>query len=226
MNNRAVTIIGISTGKPTPTSVGSVGVTGIYKMPVGKPVRFNFGGVEGDAVCDSSCHGGPDQAVYVYTQEDYRAWELSLGYLPGPGTFGENLTIAGCSSRDIAIGDRLAFDDVVLEVTCPRIPCSTFAEKMEDPTFVKRFRNESRPGFYCRVLQEGLLEAGDTGILKDETGPERVQILELFEDYYLRQADIEKLKRFLRAPIAVRTRAKLEARLDEVENPQLAAGRK
>ena len=78
-----------------------------------------------------------------------------------PGTFGENLTIAGVETAQALIGDRLAIGDVLLEVTSPRIPCVTLAARMGDPGFVKRFRAAERPGFYCRVLQEGFVRAGD-----------------------------------------------------------------
>lgn len=216
MSSGRLVVEGVSIGKARPTSVGSVGVTGIYKEPVSEPVFFGVDGVAGDAVCDSSCHGGPDQAVYVYMSEDYKWWEDELGYLPSSGTFGENLTVRGMSCRDVAIGDRLIFDGVTLEVTCPRIPCSTFAEKMQDPTFVKRFRNAARPGFYCRVLREGKMAADESGLLEIKESAPRVGLLELFEDYYDKSSEEARIRRYLAAPVASRQRVKLEARLSDI----------
>ena len=77
-----------------------------------------------------------------------------------PGTFGDNLTISGITSADLAIGDRLIAGDVVLEVTAPRIPCGTLAARMDDPGFVKAYRDAARPGAYCRVIKEGEVRAG------------------------------------------------------------------
>ena len=97
-------------------------------------------------------HGGPDQAVYVYLSEDYDWWSKTLGRPIAPGTFGDNITISGLTSADLAIGDRLIAGDVVIEVTTPRIPCNTLAARMGDPGFVKAYRDAGRPGAYCRVI--------------------------------------------------------------------------
>jgi MOSC domain-containing protein YiiM len=67
-----------------------------------------------------------------------------------PGAFGENLTIGTLESALFRIGDRLHIGEVILEVTAPRIPCDTFATRMGDPTFIKRFRKAGRPELYCR----------------------------------------------------------------------------
>ena len=69
-----------------------------------------------------------------------------LGAELEPGTFGENLTIAGLESAAAWVGDRLRIGDVLLEVTAPRIPCHILARRMDDPQFVKRFRAAERPG--------------------------------------------------------------------------------
>ncbi len=63
-----------------------------------------------------------------------------------PGTFGENLTISGLESATFNIGDMLHIGDVTLQVTAPRIPCSTFAARMNDPHWMKKFRQAERPG--------------------------------------------------------------------------------
>ena len=208
-------LLSVNIGEPRKTTVGSVGVTGIYKEPVSGSVYISKGGVAGDTVSDTSCHGGVDQAVYVYTGGDYEWWSERLGYVPEPGAFGENLTISNLLSQDIFIGDRIEVGAVVLEVTCPRIPCATFADKMGDPAFVKKFKEGERPGFYCRVLQEGSVKAGDTVFVKHGVDPNGVSLMEFFRDYYDRSQDRAVIERFLRAPIAVRSRAKLEKRLME-----------
>ncbi len=52
-------------------------------------------------------------------------------------------------------------DGVVLEVTMPRIPCSTFQRWMDEPQWVKRFTEHGAPGAYLRVVREGTVAAGD-----------------------------------------------------------------
>ena len=179
--------------------------TGIYKVPVHKPVEIKSLGIEQDAICDKKNHGGPDQAIYVYGGADYEWWSRELGKEISPGTFGENLTIGGLESAQFNVGDYLHIDDVILQVTAPRIPCGTFAARMDDPQWVKRFRSAERPGLYCRVIQEGLVQAGDTVSVERYAG-ETISILEMFRDYYDRNKSDETIQRNLNSPIAIRAR--------------------
>lgn len=183
--------------------------TGIYKLPVTTPVAITALGLVGDAVVDVENHGGVDQAVYVYGVPDYAWWSVQLGYELAPGTFGENLTIAGLESAGLNIGDMLHIGAVTLQVTAARIPCATLAARMGDPGFVKRFRAAERPGAYCRVLQIGVVQAGDPVVLERYTG-ETITLVEMFRDFYDPQPSAETIRRHLAAPIAVRARADVE----------------
>lgn len=191
---------------------GVRGVTGIIKTPVSGPVRVTPWGLEGDAVCDTEHHGGPDQALYLYGRPDYAWFEAELGRPLEPGTFGENLTIEGLVSTEVAVGDRFRVGEVLLEVTAPRIPCATLAARMGEPGFVKRFRAAERPGCYCRVIEEGAVQAGDPVTWTPYSG-ERVTMLELFRAFFDPAPSEAALRRHLRAPIAERTRNDTEARL-------------
>lgn len=189
--------------------------TGIYKIPTLEPVQITRLGMQDDFVCDQKHHGGPDQAVYVYGAADYAWWAEELGRELQPGTFGENLTISELESARFNIGDRLHIGSVILEVTAPRIPCSTLAARMGDPRFVRQYRNAARPGLYCRVLQEGTVRAGDEVRAERREG-EAVSALEVFLDYYNREKDEARLRRFLRAPIAIRARQDVERDLQKL----------
>ena len=48
-----------------------------------------------------------------------------------------------------------------LEITTPRIPCATFADRVGRPRWVRRFTEAGRPGAYARVLTPGTVRAGD-----------------------------------------------------------------
>ena len=183
--------------------------TGIYKVPVHKPVEIKSLGIEQDAICDKKNHGGPDQAIYVYGGADYEWWSRELGKEISPGTFGENLTIGGLESAQFNVGDYIHIGAVTLQVTAPRIPCGTFAARMDDPQWVKRFRYAERPGLYCRVIQEGFVQTGDTVSVERYAG-ETISILEMFRDYYDRNKSEETVQRHLKAPIAIRARRDIE----------------
>ena len=122
--------------------------TGIYKAPAQGPVEIRTLGIPTDVIVDVKHHGGVDQAIYIYTAEDYAWWSQELGRELPPGVFGENLTIAGLESAPALAGDRLQIGEVTLEVTCPRMPCRVFAARMGDPHFIERFRAGERPGLY------------------------------------------------------------------------------
>lgn len=187
--------------------------TGIHKIPVDGPVAVTKYGIEHDFIASKKHHGGPDQAVYIYGADDYAWWSEQLGSELAPGTFGENLTINGLESARFNIGDRLRISEVTLQVTAPRIPCGTFAARMKDPGFVKRFSDAERPGLYCRVLQEGTINTGD--IVKSETyESDRISIVDVYREYYNRNRSAETIRKLLASPIAERLRTKLEGELD------------
>jgi MOSC domain-containing protein YiiM len=194
-----------------------MGGTGIYKAPTAGVVRVGKFSVEGDCVFDKKHHGGPDQAVYVYFSDDYDWWSAKLARNIAPGTFGDNLTISGTNSADLAIGDRLIAGDVVLEVTAPRIPCSTLAARMNDSSFVKAYRDAARPGAYCRVLREGEVSAG-MAVTHQPYAGKRVGLNDMFRDWLARKAlDAARLKETLAAPIAERARKDWEELLAAAE---------
>ncbi|MBE0670501.1 MAG: MOSC domain-containing protein [Anaerolineales bacterium] len=209
-------IISINLGIEKEIQMGnSVDRTGIYKLPVQNAVRVTGIGLEGDFIESKKHHGGPDQAVYIYGAADYAWWEKELGVKIHPGTFGENITISGLESGSFNIGDILTIGDVTLEVTMPRIPCWTFAARMEDPAWVKKFRQAERPGFYCRVKREGVIKAGDAVALENFQG-ETISIQQLYQDYYEKNKTEEMLRRHLNAPVAIRWRKRMEDELAKI----------
>ena len=174
-------------------------------------------GWDGDTVCDSRYHGGPDQAVYVYGNNDYEWWSDKLGRKLSPGIFGDNLTIEGLSCRDIFIGDRFKIRNVEIEATGPRILCRTFSNHMHDPIFAIAFRDAALPGFYCRVISTGPLNSGDGVIHKKRDRTEKtISVDEIFNLYYNRNLSYESLKCALAAPISYRDRNRLVDRMSKL----------
>ncbi len=210
----------INLGRPRELIVGErTTTTGIYKRPVLGGVHVGRLGLAGDTVIDGTVHGGPDQAVYVYGSDDYDWWSFQFGRPLEPGFFGDNLTVDGLVSGDLAVGDRLAIGDaVVIEATAPRMPCNTLAQRIGNPQFVKRFRDAERPGLYCRVIVEGEVSAGD-GVTVTPHAGDRVTMLELFRDHYARQRSEAALRRFLAAPLAERVRREKLEQLEKLTAP-------
>jgi MOSC domain-containing protein YiiM len=163
-------ILSVNVGRPRPNSWKETALTGIDKRPVDGPVTvtpprakgLGTVGVAGDRVYDVRHHGGPDQAVYAYAREDLDFWEAELDRPLRNGVFGENLTTCGLDISGALIGERWRVGaDVILEVSCPRIPCGTFQGWLAQAGWIKRFTQRTRPGSYLRVIEPGEICAGD-----------------------------------------------------------------
>ena len=204
-------LLSVNIGAPQPIAAKS-GQSGIFKRPVADAVFIGSLGPVGDHIQDIKNHGGPDQAVYVFTQPDYDAWSAFLGQPLDPGVFGENLLISELESAAVPIGTRLRVGGVLIEVTAARIPCDTLAVRMNDPQFVKTFRRQRRPGFYVRVLAEGEVRAGDRVTLDRQMPPGTPTVLDTFEFFYTKSPTPEQMERLLTAPIHHKLRAELEER--------------
>lgn len=191
---------------------GKTIVTGIGKQAAAGPVFVGIEGLANDAICDLEHHGGPDQAVYAYSSDDYRWWSDQLATEVQAGTFGDNLTIDGLPAN-MNVGDRLLVRDVVLEATSPRIPCSTLAAQMQDSNFGLAFRRAERPGIYFRVLNEGEVAAGDSVTFVPNPDSD-VSILDIYRLAYEVRPDASSLQAVLDAPLADRMRVKFEKQLD------------
>lgn len=144
--------------------------TGIDKRPVDGPVAVTAPGpkgtgavgLAGDRVFDVKHHGGDDQAVYAYAREDLDRWEAELDRPLAGGVFGENLTTTGVDVTGALIGERWRVgSDVLLEVSCPRIPCGTFQGWLRQAGWITQFTRAAAPGAYLRVLEPGEIRAGD-----------------------------------------------------------------
>lgn len=208
-------VVSVNIGKREPIRIGKETTeTGINKQPIHSSVSIEKHGLVDDVIADQENHGGMDQAVYLYSLEDYAWWSKTLQADLSPGTFGENLTIAGLDFTSLRIGDRFQINDVLLEVTFARIPCATLAARMENPTFVKRFAEANRPGAYTRVLSTGTVQTNDqvSFIPASENYP---TVIELFKVWYVKDRDPALLQQGLAAPIAERARGAFKFWLGE-----------
>ena len=169
-------VLSVNVGVPAPNKAkGEVGVTGIGKAPVESfevrapgPKRGGLGsGVVGDFIGDQRHHGGDSQAVYAVAREELDWWGEELGRELPHGMFGENLTTSRVDVDGAVVGEQWAIgDEVVLEVCGPRIPCATFASRMGERGWVKRFSERGRTGAYLSVVTPGTVRRGDAVVVR------------------------------------------------------------
>jgi MOSC domain-containing protein YiiM len=165
-----VELLSVNVGRPQPNPWKDTLTTGIDKQPVDGPVMVTAPGpkgagdvgLAGDRVFDVKNHGGTDQAVYAYAREDLDTWAAVLGRPLVNGAFGENLTTVGVDVNGALVGERWRVGDaLVLEVSCPRIPCSTFAGWLDRKGWVRQFTEAAIPGAFLRVVEPGAVQRGD-----------------------------------------------------------------
>lgn len=191
-------MLSVNLARPRPTATNRCGRTGIDKRPVAElwlrapGVTKGESGAVGDVVGDTSHHGGDSQAVYLVAAEELAHWSGELAgeqlaaplRLPlPPGAFGENLTTTGVDVDGWEVGTRVAVGDrAVLEVTGPRVPCATFAERMGVRGWVRRFAERGRTGAYAAVVEPGPVRPGDRLEVLDVPG-HRVDLLLVFRAF-------------------------------------------
>lgn len=165
----------VGTARPMAAKSGR---SGIAKQAVAGPVAVaapgprgsrgeHTGGLAGDTIVDTGHHGGDAQAVYAYAREDLDAWQRQLGIDLPDGAFGENLTTVGLDVTGARVGERWRVgDQLVLQVTDPRVPCGTFAARMTElgrtgPGWLPQFTRGGTPGAYLSVVAPGEVSPGD-----------------------------------------------------------------
>ena len=156
--------------------LGPEGVlSAIVKSRIDGPVAVTSLGLAGDEQADLNVHGGPEKAVYGYAAAHYPAWiadHPQHAALFVAGGVGENLTIDGWVERDLCVGDVHRIGTARLQVCQPRQPCSKFVLRFADSQLAKAMVRNGRAGWYYRVIEEGVLGAGDVVELVDRPNPD------------------------------------------------------
>ncbi|MFJ5305233.1 MOSC domain-containing protein [Streptomyces sp. NPDC088350] len=194
-------LVSVNVGMPkdVPWQGGTVH-TGVWKYPVQGPAMVRRLNIDGDGQGDTAGHGGEQRAVLVYQIQSYRHWQRHFGRDDlGYGQFGENLTVDGLSDDDVCIGDRYRIGEAEFEVTQPRVTCYRVGLRFGEPELPALLVSHGRPGFYMRVIREGLIQAGDR-IVRTATGPGALSVADTDALLYLPDRDPAKLRLALDVP--------------------------
>ncbi|WP_132647360.1 MOSC domain-containing protein, partial [Pseudomonas aeruginosa] len=191
--------------------------SGIAKSPRDGALRVTPVGLEGDEQGDLRVHGGIEKAIHHYPREHYAAWIAELGEHPllmQAGAFGENFSTSGWSEADVCLGDRVRAGTALLEVSQGRMPCWKLNDRFEVAGMSLRVQESGRTGWYYRVLEEGVVAAGDILQLVERRHPDW-SLLRLSEVLFDRRADAELLRQCLALPLTPSWRRTLERRLEK-----------
>jgi ferredoxin-NADP reductase/MOSC domain-containing protein YiiM/ferredoxin len=220
------TLLSVNVGLPRDIAWNDRQVhTGIWKAPVAGPVMARRLNLDGDGQGDLAGHGGEQRAVMVYQLESYEHWRQHLGRSDLTfGIFGENFTIDGLPDAEVCIGDRYRIGQAEFEVTQPRTTCYRVGLRLGEPQMAALLVAHHRPGFYLRVLREGLVQAGDD-VVKIVAGPEQVNVSSTDALLYLPDAEIDTMRRLLNVPaLSPGWRGSFRDLVEQADHPPTALG--
>jgi ferredoxin-NADP reductase/MOSC domain-containing protein YiiM len=199
--------------------------TAIWKEPVRGSRMVRRLNVDGDGQGDLAGHGGDHRAVFVYQIESYRYWKSQLGRDDfAYGQFGENFTVEGLPDDAVCIGDRYSVGGALFEVTQPRVTCYRVGIRMNEPQMAALLVSHDRPGFYFRVIEEGMVEAGDE-IVRVVQGPESMTVAEVNALLYKPGHPADRLERALRmSALSTGWRGSFTALLEQARRSSATTG--
>jgi MOSC domain-containing protein YiiM len=166
---------------------------GTWRSSIGRdrvdgPVEVEMRGFVGDRATQPY-HGTPELAVCSHLLGHYRFWNEQYGMSLGPGNVGENLALENVTEDEICIGDVYGMGTAVVQVSAPRIPCHNQARRIGRADWVKLTLQELRLGLYMRVLEPGVLQAGDKLHLVERLNPQAT--MTAFNRCYYQEFDAE-----------------------------------
>ena len=144
--------------------------SGIFKTPVDSAL-LKHSGLEADAHGDTRHHGGAEKAMHHYASDHYQWWANQLpaaakGHCQ-PGAFGENLVTEGMTESTVCVGDVYRIGKAVVQVSQARQPCWRLNLRFGTADMSARVQASLKTGWYYRVLEQGLIQAGDDIVLID-----------------------------------------------------------
>ncbi len=173
--------------------------TGINKTSV-KELDVKFERIVGDGVANLKHHGGVNRVLHQYASENYDFWNNLFSTKKfQPGCLGENLSAKGMDEANVCIGDIYQIGEVECVVTEPRKPCGMINLKMDLKGLAKQIQNESKTGWFYRILKEGIIRQGDSLTLLKREFPELT--LEKCIRALLHNEDVQTLRLMINNPV-------------------------
>jgi MOSC domain-containing protein YiiM len=159
-------------GQPkTLSDASGTWTSSIFRDRVDGPVSLQAAGLVGDKATQPY-HGGPDCALCVHLLDHYRFWQGHSGLNFPPGSVGENFTLDRMSEDEVCVGDIVRIGSGLLQVSGPRVPCANQARRIGRSDWMKLTIRENRTGFMMRVLEPGIVEAGDAWEVLERVNPD------------------------------------------------------
>lgn len=198
---------------------GRTVLSAAVKDEADRPVQVGLLGLAGDEQADQNNHGGPDKAVLLYAEHNYRRWRTEQGLELPAGAFFENITLtgvdghAGPDETTVVLGETWRLGRAIVQVSQPRSPCYKLASRWDIPDLVLRVQRTGWSGWYVRVLEPGTVAKGDAVELLDRPvgAPTLAEVARIVN---VDTHDLAAARRLVHTPgLPERWRRKLLARL-------------
>lgn len=176
---KRVEITSVLTGRVKPLGARRAS-SAIDKLPVKGSLAFDEFGLLGDEQGDLRLHGGVEKAIHHYPFDHYKFWAgvlLDEGRdycgpsLKEAGAFGENISTVGLTEKEVCLGDIFQLGTGVVQISQGRQPCWKLNECFGVSMMARQVQETGRTGWYYRVLEDGLVGAGDCLCLKERLAP-------------------------------------------------------
>lgn len=102
--------------------------------------------------------------------------------------------MSGLGDDEVCIGDRYRVGDAEFEVTQPRVTCFRVGMRVGEPRMPNLLVSRRRPGFYCHVITEGSVQAGDDIVLT-RRGRHELTVADVDALLYLPDRNLEQLRK-------------------------------
>ena len=174
--------------------------TAIFKKPVQEPIFLGITNLAGDQQADLKHHGGPEKAIFSYPSEHYLHLQKDLNHSTIQiGGMGENFSTIHMLEKDVAIGDIFKIGNAIIQVSQPRQPCWKPARRHRIKKLAILLQDEGRTGWYYRVIEEGVIEMGQSLQLLERVTPEWTvekcnEIMHLDRENFERAAELSEVQ--------------------------------
>ena len=166
-------IVGVFAGKPETLWPGKPS-SAIRKQAIDGPVEVNETGLLPDKQADLKVHGGTEKAVHHYAVDHMPFWQKMFPQDAQrfvPGCFGENISTRGLTEHNLCLGDILSMGSATVQICQGRQPCWKLNAHLDNRQLAALFQKTQKTGWYYRVLQNGVVQKGDTMRLIDRPNP-------------------------------------------------------
>ncbi len=189
-------ILGVFTGQVATLNNGVA--SAITNHPRSKIILKKHG-IDTDEVENQKHHGGDMRVVHHYSVKNYNFLKNKFPEIAAKfvgGSIGENILTEELTESELNIGDIYQLGSAKVQLTVSRRPCATINYAYQDDRILKAVMETGRTGWFYRVLEEGIVEAGDYLEFLESPFP-NMPVSKLYDQGYgkTKFSDLEFLKK-------------------------------